>query len=669
MGIFASFSGKITGRKSIPVRFPRTHNSPQNQPKAARSQAAIVPQSFLLVLASVAASALVRLALTPLVGHRVAFIMFFPALVFSAWVGGWMGGLTALALSAMAASWFISPAHSLLVAGRTDQITLVVFVIVGLSVSALSSAQQQASRRAEDAADEARRSILALQDSETRKSAILEAALDCIITMDAEGCVVDFNPAAEATFGRRAADVAGQPIAETIVPPSLRDAHRAGLAHYLATGFGPVLGKRIEVVGMRSSGEEFPVEIAIVPMQQRGTAQFTAYLRDISERKALEAAQARLADANRLLLESTGEGIYGIDTGGGFTFVNQAAARMLGYTAEELIGQNGHQLIHSRRADGTVYPEQDCPIYRAIRSGENAHIEDEVFWRKGGASFPVSYTAAPIMAEGEPQGAVVTFSDISERRRLEQERDLAAEREHKIAEQLQEALQPAIPHQVPGLELADYYRPALDEAGVGGDFLDVFAADKGVTFLVVGDLSGKGLAAASQVAVVRNMLRFALYNGRSLSGPVTTLSRTLVDNDLLTGFATLFVGRYEAASRQFSYVNCGQDAGLVLRAATGQVEALPPTGPVLGAFPEANYAEEHILLEPGDALAVFTDGLTEAGPSRTALLSGDGVAALLGECTSLEGASAIVAHLISGVDTYAQSGVRDDQCLLVGIAA
>ena len=206
-----------------------------------------------------------------------------------------------------------------------------------------------------------------------------------------------------------------------------------------------------------------------------------------------------------------------------------------------------------------------------------------MFWRKGGASFPVSYTAAPVLAEGgETQGAVVTFSDISERRLLEQERARIAEREHRIAAQLQEALQPAIPKQVPGLELADYYKAALEEAGVGGDFLDVFAADKGVTFLVVGDLSGKGLAAASQVAVVRNMLRFALYNGRTLSGPVTTLSRTLADNDLLSGFATLFVGRYEAAGRRFSYVNCGQDAGLVLRAATGQTVTLPPNRPGAG---------------------------------------------------------------------------------------
>ena len=631
---------------------------------------ASLARTMALVLMSVGTSALIRSLMNPLLGTRVAFIMFFPAVVFSAWVAGWTGGLASLVLSALAAVYlFLSPNHALVISNRTDQLTLVVFIVVGLSISAISSAQHKSQKDAEEAAEEAGRSMDALRDSETRKSVILEAALDCIITIDGEGHIVDFNPAAEETFGCQAADVKGKPIAETIIPPSLRGAHHAGFAHYLATGIGPVLGKRIEVIGMRSGGEEFAIEVAIVPIRQNGDLGFTAYLRDISGRKALEAEQSRLADANRLLLDSTGEGIYGIDTTGRFTFVNQAAARMLGYAAGDLIGRSGHSLIHSKRPDGAPYPEQNCPIYKAIQSGLSVQVEDEVFWRSDGSAFPVLYTAAPIIAEASPLGAVVTFSDISERREIERERERISEREHRIAEQLQEALQPAIPQQVPGLELADYYQPALEEAGVGGDFLDVFAADKGITFLVAGDLSGKGLAAASQVSLVRNMLRFALYNGRTLSGPVTTLSRTLVNNDLLTGFATLFVGRYEAAERRLIYVNCGQDAGLILRAATGQVEALPPTGPVLGAFPEAEYAEETLYLEPGDVLAVFTDGLTEAGPSRTALLGGDGVAALLRDLPSLADAEAIVSHLISGVDAYAQSGLRDDQCLLVGIVS
>ena len=638
-------------------------------PSAQPPKAAVKAQAFSLIFLSVAASTLIRLALNPVFGTRVAFIMFFPAVVFSAWIGGWIGGLTGLALSTLAAVYFfLSPTHTLLIATHADQLTLAVFVVVGLSVSAISSAQHKSRRDAESAAEEAQRTVAALRESEARKSVILEVALDCIITIDGKGHIVDFNPAAEGTFGYRASEVVGRPIAETIIPPSLREAHHAGFAHYLATGIGPILGKRIEVVGLRKNGAEFPVEVAIVPMRQDGAFGFTAYLRDISERKTLEAEQTRLADANRLLLDSTGEGIYGIDRNGCFTFVNQSAAGMLGYTQEEIIGQSGHSLIHSRHEDGAAYPEQECPIYRAIRSGQNAHAEDEVFWHKDGTSFPVSYTASPIIMGTDSLGAVVTFSDISERRQMEMERARISEREHRIAEQLQEALQPAVPKQVPGLEMADYYQPALEEAGVGGDFVDVFAADKGVTFLVVGDLSGKGLAAASQVSVVRNMLRFALYNGRTLAGPVTTLSQTLVDNDLLTGFATLFVGRYEASSRCLSYVNCGQDAAQVRRAATGQVEDLAPTGAILGGFSGAAFAEATVKLEPGDILAVFTDGLTEAGPDRASLLTADGVAAFLRDAPT-ESAQAVVSYLIQEVDRYAQRGVRDDQCLLVGVAS
>ncbi len=644
---------------------------PINSQKASPRTAA---QTAALVLASVAVSALARYALNPVFGHRLSFITFIPALAFSAWRGGWTSGIAAVAASILAALLLVDPQHITGIAlSLSDQVTLGIFVLIGISICAISGAQHRAQRDAEASAEEAVQAALALQDSEARKTAVLAAALDCVISINREGRIVEFNPAAEKTFCYSAAEVLGQPIAETVIPPSLRSAHHAGFARYFATGEGPVLGQRIEVIGMRKGGEEFPIELAIVPIEQNGSVGFTAYLRDISERKALEAEQSRLADANRLLLDSTGDGIYGIDLEGRFTFVNQAAARTLGYMPEQMIGQNGHALIHGRRPDGSVYPEADCLIYRAIRSGDHAHSEAEVFWRRDGGAVPVSYTAAPIVADGGVQGAVVTFADISERRAMEDAREQMTQREHKIAEQLQEALHPPLPQTVPGLTLADFYRPALEEAGVGGDFADVFAADKDATFLVVGDLSGKGLAAASQVAIVRNMLRFALYNGRTLAGPVSALNRTLADHELLTGFATLFVGRYEAPERTLRYVNCGQDAGLILRHATGQVEPLPPTGPILGGFSESSFTEESVQLDPGDVLALFTDGLTEAGPTRVALLTGDGVSVLLGETAGREanapdGAEAVVKYIMAGVDAHAQAGIRDDQCLLVAVA-
>lgn len=134
----------------------------------------------------------------------------------------------------------------------------------------------------------------ALRISEARKATILEVALDCIITIDGEGRIVEFNPAAERTFGYTRLNVLGKVMADLIVPPTLRPRHHAGFAHYLATGEGPILRQRIEITAMRRSGEEFPIELAVIPIQGDGQILFTAYLRDISERKRDETERDRL---------------------------------------------------------------------------------------------------------------------------------------------------------------------------------------------------------------------------------------------------------------------------------------------------------------------------------------------------------------------------------------
>ena len=118
--------------------------------------------------------------------------------------------------------------------------------------------------------------------------AIVDSALDCIITMDADGLVREFNPAAERVFGYRRADAVGQELASLIVPPALRERHRQGLSRYLATGEGPVLGRRIEIAAVRADGTEILVELAITPLQISGRPIFTAYLRDITERVRTE---------------------------------------------------------------------------------------------------------------------------------------------------------------------------------------------------------------------------------------------------------------------------------------------------------------------------------------------------------------------------------------------
>jgi PAS domain S-box-containing protein len=123
-----------------------------------------------------------------------------------------------------------------------------------------------------------------------------------------------------------------------------------------------------------------------------------------------------------LLLASMGEGIYGIDLAGVCTFINPAALKMLGYAnAEEVIGRNIHALIHHSHADGTPYPARDCPIYRAYSAGEPCHVDSEVLWRADGRAFPVEYRSHTQRKDGTVIGAVVTFTDIGERKKVEEQ--------------------------------------------------------------------------------------------------------------------------------------------------------------------------------------------------------------------------------------------------------
>jgi PAS domain S-box-containing protein len=141
------------------------------------------------------------------------------------------------------------------------------------------------------------------------------------------------------------------------------------------------------------------------------------------------------AERLSLLLESTGEGTFGVDMEGRCTFVNRAAAQMLGRRTEDVLGRNMHELMHHTHADGRPYPEAACPIYNAFRRGLPCRIDDEVLWRADGSSFPAEYSSHPVIDGGQVRGAVATFVDITERRRAEAAlQRTKAELEERVAE-------------------------------------------------------------------------------------------------------------------------------------------------------------------------------------------------------------------------------------------
>jgi len=154
---------------------------------------------------------------------------------------------------------------------------------------------------------------------------------------------------------------------------------------------------------------------------------------DVTARKHVEADRAHLGNHLRLLLEASGEGIYGIDARGNCTFINAVGAQMLGYEPQEVLARNMHALIHHSLPDRSLYPEERSYLYQSVQTGRRFRVDDEVLWRKGGTPFPAEYTTAPLVEGGRTTGAVVTFVDISARKAVE------AEQRRQLAEALERA--------------------------------------------------------------------------------------------------------------------------------------------------------------------------------------------------------------------------------------
>jgi diguanylate cyclase (GGDEF)-like protein/PAS domain S-box-containing protein len=140
---------------------------------------------------------------------------------------------------------------------------------------------------------------------------------------------------------------------------------------------------------------------------------------DITERKIAQQELEHMSRQQEVILASAAEGILGLDQTGAVSFANPAAAELLGWQPEELRGHNIHDLVHSGRREGPSHDAAQCPVFLTLKSGSVEHMEDDVFWRQDGASFPVHYNTSPIVERGEVTGAVLTFNDVTERKRFE----------------------------------------------------------------------------------------------------------------------------------------------------------------------------------------------------------------------------------------------------------
>jgi PAS domain S-box-containing protein len=258
---------------------------------------------------------------------------------------------------------------------------------------------------------ERRQAEFALQGSESVKAGVLESALDCIITINHQGRIIEFNPAAQATFGYSLQDVLGREIVQLIIPPAFREQHRLGLNRYLTTGESRILGKRIEMPALRADGSQFPVELTITRVADSDPPVFTGFLRDITKRKQAEEALRERERQLTALITSLDDIIFEFDEQGTYLNVWTGDENMLAQPKAQLLGRRINDVLGEE--NGRPFSEA---VKRVLVSGRSEIIEYPLQVLGGQRWFMAR--VSPIFAQDMPQRtASMLIRDITDQKR------------------------------------------------------------------------------------------------------------------------------------------------------------------------------------------------------------------------------------------------------------
>ena len=555
----------------------------------------------------------------------------------------------------------------------------------------------------------------AVRESESRKAAILESALDCIISMDHRGRIIEWNPAAVRVFGHAREDVLGRQLADVVIPPSLRDRHRRGLSRYVATGEGRIIGKRMELPALRADGTEFPAELTITRVEAPGPPVFTGVVRDITDRlraeaereRLLEAAQAEREAAERATERLTFLADVSSALGSSLDYrrtlrrvARLAIPRVADACVVYLFQEDGsiarlamefaepaHQALAERVSEFPIDPAAAEGVPKVLRTGRAAlHPQADARRLAADVDDPealvqilepmgiTSWMCVPLMARGRILGAISFVSTRPDRRYggddLAFAEDLARrsalaidnarlfeERTH-IARSLQRSLLPPRLPEIPGLEVAARYRPAGLGNEVGGDFYDLFEIGAGRWGLAVGDVCGKGAEAAALTGLARYTIRESAAHDPRPSSVLTSLNQALLRHEGLQ-LCTVAFGHLRLEDRRaLLTVGCGGHPLPLLLRADGHPSTAAEPGTILGVFDDPDVPEMDVQLRPGDAVVFYTDGVTDerTGPGG---LDEKRLRFLLRSCRGMS------AEAIADVVDRAVDDPRDDVALLV----
>jgi PAS domain S-box-containing protein len=490
----------------------------------------------------------------------------------------------------------------------------------------------------------------ALRQSEARTRLVLDSAPDAFVTLDRDGIITTWNVAAERMFGWSAVEAIGKPMRSIIIPPEFRERHDQRRRE-LIEHEGAVATQVYDVVLQRRDGSRFDGEATVSRVVIGDDVILSGFLRDMTERQKREEerdelmrAQAARAEAERVAEMMSGMGALvdaalarpGLDES--LENLVEGVQKVLGADAAAIfLADEEQEWLRLAATSSGIPPASVDPIPfgdgfpgRVARSREPLFVKDPdpaELRDPGLRDLEIdSLLAVPLLAKDAVIGVLrvcvspprrFTADDLGMLRLAAERVALAIsharvyEREHNIAETLQRSLLPEHLPQLPGLDVAATYRPAAAEAGVGGDWFDVISIPGGAAGLVMGDVAGKGLAAASMVGRLRSALRAYALEGHDPAMVVQQLNRLVWTEAGESQMVTLLYVVVDPTEGVARWVNAGHPPPLLV-GSNGRPRFLEGgTSVPLGVLPFPSYEEVSAAIAPGSTLVLYTDGLVE----------------------------------------------------------
>ncbi len=376
-------------------------------------------------------------------------------------------------------------------------------------------------------------------------------------------------------------------------------------------------------------------------------------VREIEDRKMIE-QDLRDSEARfRAVFDSTQDAIVVANDDGVYIDANPAVMSIFGVPANKLLGRRILDFVE----EGSEADEAWTSFLRRGRKSAQLRI-----LRPDGS---VKIVAMHSIANILPGRHLSVLHDITERVELDGRREELLQRERHIADVLQGALIPEASFDIPGCDVAVRYEPALKEAEVGGDFYDIFNLDGGAVGILIGDVVGKGLSAASRVAAARHSVRSYAYLDPSPSKVMSltnnALCRTETDqSSMVTGFFAVF----DTRTGRLRYANGGHESAII-RHPDGSITELELEGRALGVYKGYEYQEAERAMQPGDTLVMVTDGITEARPCAHDLFGIEGVKKHVASQSPYTSVDRIADGVLRAAKKHAGGALKDDAVIVV----